>query len=87
MAGDIAFVKNDNIQNLLPTAPVDYPEPLQGMIWMDQSGSFGVSTLPSTLPDLALSFGDIDFSRLDPTTRTVCRHVLRHVSNRVHGRV
>lgn len=76
LAGDIAFVKNDNIQNLLPTAPVDYPEPLQGMIWMDQSGSFGVSTLPSTLPDLALSFGDIDFSRLDPTTRTVNVDVL-----------
>mmetsp|Transcript_92201 Transcript_92201/g.192786 ORF Transcript_92201/g.192786 Transcript_92201/m.192786 type:complete len:289 (-) Transcript_92201:424-1290(-) len=63
--------RNDAVTAALPLAPKHYPKELQGIIWMDQSGFYSHSDLPYGVPDLALSFGDTDFSEYDPESRTV----------------
>eukprot|EP00929_Paragymnodinium_shiwhaense_P113357 TRINITY_DN81634_c0_g1_i1.p1 TRINITY_DN81634_c0_g1~~TRINITY_DN81634_c0_g1_i1.p1 ORF type:complete len:292 (+),score=39.08 TRINITY_DN81634_c0_g1_i1:127-1002(+) len=60
-----------DVQKMLPLAPPSYPEMLQGMIWMDQEGAFSESQIPLGAPDLALSFGDTNFSSWDSASRTI----------------
>ena len=43
-------------------APLDYPEALQGIIWMDQSGFYGQSGVPVPAPENLASFGDTEFA-------------------------
>merc|ERR1712232_554851 len=55
----VEFFRNNNVENVLPKPPADYPDSLQGIIWMDQSGYYGYSDIPGGgLPDGAVSFGD-----------------------------
>ena len=54
----VKFFKADAVEDVLPLAPKDYPEPLQGIIWMDQSGAYGYSDIDKGAPDAAVSFGD-----------------------------
>eukprot|EP00930_Biecheleria_cincta_P054929 TRINITY_DN4130_c0_g1_i1.p1 TRINITY_DN4130_c0_g1~~TRINITY_DN4130_c0_g1_i1.p1 ORF type:complete len:279 (-),score=52.13 TRINITY_DN4130_c0_g1_i1:590-1426(-) len=44
---------------------------LGGIIWMDQAGVFGCTDIPFSAPDLAMSFGDTSYSRLDEITHTI----------------
>jgi hypothetical protein len=61
---NVNFINNDDIQNVLPVPPASYPEALQGMIWMDQVGAYAFSNISGGAPDLALSFGDTNYSTL-----------------------
>lgn len=61
--------KASEVEKVLPKSPKDYPENLQGIIWMDQSGVYGHSDVPMNAPDLALSWGDTEFFRLDKKNR------------------
>jgi len=54
----VKFFKADDVENAMPLPPKDYPEPLQGLIWMDQIGYYGHSDISSGAPDAAVSFGD-----------------------------
>jgi hypothetical protein len=66
------FFKNSDVAEILPLPPKDYPESLQGLHWMDQSGFYAHSDVPLGAPDLALSFGgDTAFHKLDRKTRTL----------------
>jgi len=73
-----SFLRNNDVQNVLPVAPADYPAALQGMLWLDQTGAFGESSIPAgvSAPDLAISMGDTDYHRFDPATRTVSVSIL-----------
>eukprot|EP00932_Pfiesteria_piscicida_P017527 SRR837773.4403.p1 GENE.SRR837773.4403~~SRR837773.4403.p1 ORF type:complete len:288 (-),score=29.90 SRR837773.4403:12-875(-) len=62
---------NAKLETELPLAPSSYPEAFQGMLWMDQGGFYSHSDVPFTAPDLALSFGDAEYSRWDPVSRTL----------------
>mmetsp|Transcript_61709 Transcript_61709/g.149416 ORF Transcript_61709/g.149416 Transcript_61709/m.149416 type:complete len:285 (-) Transcript_61709:30-884(-) len=65
------FFKINEVEQVIPLPPSSYPAALQGFIWMDQSGFYAHSDVPFSAPDLALSFGDTAFSRLDETTHSV----------------
>lgn len=54
----VKFFKADAVESVLPLPPKDYPEALQGVIWMDQIGAYGYSDITSGAPDAAISFGD-----------------------------
>jgi len=71
VSGETRFFENSAVEDVLPKAPADYPDNLQGIIWMDQGGFFGHSDVPFNAPDLACSFGDTAFHRLDPDTRVL----------------
>lgn len=63
------FVRNDEIEKVVPLPPGDYPKSLQGMLWMDQTGSFGFSNISGGAPDLAFSTGDTKYAQLNRETR------------------
>jgi len=69
------FLKRHELASVLPVAPKDYPNNLKGVFWMDQGGAFAHTDVPFTAPDLAFSFGDTDFSKLDKETRTISVNV------------
>ena len=63
------FVRNDAIEHVMPLPPDDYPKSLQGILWMDQAGSFGFSNMSARAPELALSAGDTKYAQLDREKR------------------
>lgn len=62
---------NDAVEKVLPLAPTTFPKALQGVIWMDQHGTYAHTDIGVGASDLALSFGDNEFSTWDPQMRTV----------------
>uniref|UniRef100_A0A7S0ARX5 Phospholipase B-like n=1 Tax=Pyrodinium bahamense TaxID=73915 RepID=A0A7S0ARX5_9DINO len=66
------FFDAADVNNALPLPPkqLNYPEPLRGMGWLDQSGFYAESTLAFAFPDLVISSGDTEYGTLDPETRT-----------------
>lgn len=69
----VRFVRNDEVEKVLPSAPASYPKPLRGVLWLDQRGVYGFSnqTSQTTFADLCVTFGDTSFSTLDATTHKV----------------
>lgn len=57
--------------NTLPLPPDDYPEPLKGVLWMDQWGYYGYQNLSSRAYENLLTFGDTHLSTLDPETHSL----------------
>jgi len=54
----VKFFDVDKVQDEVPLPPSTYPEELQGLMWMDQSGSYGLSDLNHPAPDYIVSFAD-----------------------------
>lgn len=72
----VEFFKNEDVNKVLPLPPNDYPEQLQGMIWMDQAGFYGHSDVPIQMaaPDGVFSFGDVEFDKLQEGSIKVDTH-------------
>jgi len=64
------FPKDRRLQHVLPLAPKDYPEALQGIAWLDQTGFYGETTLVGSFPDYCISMGDPKYP-LNRLTRTI----------------
>jgi len=76
VSGHVAFIKNDEVEFAFPKVPSNFPKTLHGISWMDQSGAFGFSNMPSVAPKYDLAVSDAD-SEFDPMSRTVWRNPLQ----------
>lgn len=55
----------EEIWKMFPIAPDDYPEALQGVMWMDQEGYYGHSDVGQAAPESLLTLGESRFSTYD----------------------
>lgn len=74
---DTRMFPSANTMNMLQMAPKDYPENLQGMIWMDQVGDYAHSDILMGAPDLTFSFANAAVP-LDRKKRTITVDVAGH---------
>jgi len=54
----VKFFAVDKVNEEIPLPPSTYPEALQGLLWMDQSGAYGFSDMWPISPDAVVSFAD-----------------------------
>eukprot|EP00930_Biecheleria_cincta_P084181 TRINITY_DN73673_c0_g1_i1.p1 TRINITY_DN73673_c0_g1~~TRINITY_DN73673_c0_g1_i1.p1 ORF type:complete len:307 (-),score=34.41 TRINITY_DN73673_c0_g1_i1:195-1115(-) len=64
-------IKLEEVHTKLPLAPASYPDHLHGILWMDQEGFISNADVFHGTPDLALSFGDTNYSTWDARTQAV----------------
>lgn len=69
-ASTVFFDANEVAYNV-PLAPLTYPENLQGIVWLDQQGFYGTTSVSSSAADIAMSFGDTEFSELNQESREI----------------